>query len=673
MQASSAEIFGQPARSPQDEDTPVRPVNPYGAAKAFAHLACGVLRGRGLHAAAVILYNHESPLRPRHFVTRKITATVAAIARGEADRLELGNLDARRDWGWAPDYVDAMVRAARADRPGDYVVATGVAHSVRDFVAAAFTHAGITDWEPLVHVDQSLVRPVDATELVGDATRAAKELGWTPTVGFEEVVARMVDADLRSSRREPGRLHPGVERFGAYLGQRSIVGPWTATTRSCSGDVHGHRYDGTRRDARVRCSPGPDSAPVDRVPGRRRGHRVLHRSGSRPASDGRAARHRGGRDRPLVRRSPHLPRLGPADRACAAGTTATCSAPESMSTSGWPAPQLLAAALVGIGCYLAKYQLSRGFFVLAFAVGVPAAPAGALRCCARRSSALDSRATSVGTSSSWDRRLHRRDRTCAAARDLAGLRSHRRPDARRPTPTARPPPASPCVGNTDDVARDGPRLGADLVFFAGGGIASASQMRHTMWELEDADIHVVVAPSMTDVASERVKIRPVGGLPLIHIGKPRAADALSWAKRGLRRPRRPGPAAALRSPLMAVAALAIAAPRPRSDPVPAGADRARRRAFACLKFRTMIVDAEARLQSAARAGGPHRRPVQDDGGPAGHPAGPLAAPLLHRRAPQLWNVLRGRDEPGRTTPAAAERGRDVRPSRRRAGCGSGPA
>ena len=196
VQASSAEIFGQPERSPQDEDTPIRPVNPYGAAKAFAHLTCGVLRGQGLHAATAILYNHESPLRPRQFVTRKITSTVAAIARGDADRLDLGNLDARRDWGWAPDYVDAMVRAARADRPGDYVIATGVAHSVRDFVATAFTHAGITDWEPLVHVDQSLVRPVDAHELVGDATRAAKELGWTPTVGFDDVVARMVDADL---------------------------------------------------------------------------------------------------------------------------------------------------------------------------------------------------------------------------------------------------------------------------------------------------------------------------------------------------------------------------------------------------------------------------------------------------------------------------------------------
>ena len=196
VQASSAEMFGQPDRSPQDENTPIRPVNPYGEAKAFAHHQVGAWRAQGLHASAAILYNHESPLRPRQFMTRKITSTVAAISRGEADRLVLGNLDARRDWGWAPDYVDAMVRAARADQPDDYVVATGVAHSVRDFVAAAFAHAGVGDWEPLVEVDAALVRPVDATELVGDATRAAKELGWMPTVGFEGVVTRMVDADL---------------------------------------------------------------------------------------------------------------------------------------------------------------------------------------------------------------------------------------------------------------------------------------------------------------------------------------------------------------------------------------------------------------------------------------------------------------------------------------------
>ena len=196
VQASSAEIFGEPATSPQTETTAIAPVNPYGAAKAFAHLAARVFRQRDLHVSSAILYNHESPRRHQRFVTRKITSTVAAIARGDADELVLGNLDARRDWGWAPDYVDAMVRAARADEPDDYVIATGRAHSVRDFVAAAFAAAGIDDWEPLVRQDPAFFRPADPTELVGDATRIRDELGWEPTVAFEEIVARMVAADM---------------------------------------------------------------------------------------------------------------------------------------------------------------------------------------------------------------------------------------------------------------------------------------------------------------------------------------------------------------------------------------------------------------------------------------------------------------------------------------------
>ncbi len=196
VQASSAEIFGEAAESPQTEATPVRPLNPYGAAKAFAHLSAGVFRQRDQHVSSAILYNHESPRRHERFVTRKITSTVAAIARGDADELVMGNLDARRDWGWAPDYVDAMVRAARADQPGDYVVATGRAHSVREFVAAAFAAAGIDDWEPLVRQDERFFRPADPTELVGDASKARDVLGWEPTVGFEEIVARMVAADL---------------------------------------------------------------------------------------------------------------------------------------------------------------------------------------------------------------------------------------------------------------------------------------------------------------------------------------------------------------------------------------------------------------------------------------------------------------------------------------------
>jgi GDPmannose 4,6-dehydratase len=195
VQASSAEIFGLPDRSPQDEDTPVRPVNPYGAAKAYAHFMVDVHRRRGLHATSLVLYNHESPRRPARFVTRKISAGVAAIAAGQADRLTLGNLAAVRDWGWAPDVVDAMVRAARADVPRDYVVATGESHSVEEFAAAAFRCVGIDDWSSYVDVDPALLRPVDAQALVGDSTRIRRELGWQPTVGFEELVRRMVEAD----------------------------------------------------------------------------------------------------------------------------------------------------------------------------------------------------------------------------------------------------------------------------------------------------------------------------------------------------------------------------------------------------------------------------------------------------------------------------------------------
>lgn len=196
LQASSSEIFGSPAASPQDEDTPLRPVTPYGAAKAFAHHLATAYRERGLGVSACILYNHESPRRPDTFVTRKITRGAAAIALGVADDLALGNLDVVRDWGWAPDYVDAMVRANRAESAGDYVVATGIGHSVRDFVAAAFRAAGITDWEPYVRIDPAFLRPTDPATLVGDASRALDRLGWAPTVSFDQLVSAMVAADL---------------------------------------------------------------------------------------------------------------------------------------------------------------------------------------------------------------------------------------------------------------------------------------------------------------------------------------------------------------------------------------------------------------------------------------------------------------------------------------------
>jgi len=193
--ASSAEIFGEPSVTPQDESTPVRPVSPYGSAKALAHASVGVYRRRGLPASSLILYNHESPRRPPSFVTRKITQGVARIVREGEGVLTLGNLDARRDWGWAPDYVDAMMRAAHGPAD-DYVIATGVDHSVRDFVATAFESAGMTDWEAHVAIDPDLFRPSDPAVLVGDATHARKVLDWRPTRTFESVIEEMVRADV---------------------------------------------------------------------------------------------------------------------------------------------------------------------------------------------------------------------------------------------------------------------------------------------------------------------------------------------------------------------------------------------------------------------------------------------------------------------------------------------
>ena len=205
VQASSAEVFGGARLAPQDESTAVSPRSPYGASKAFAHHLVQVFRSRGLHASNAVLYNHESPRRPVTFVTRKITSTVAAIAEGRAQELVLGNLDARRDWGWAPEYVDALVRLARHDAADDVVVATGVAHTVADFVAAAFARVGLQDWQDRVRTDPAFVRPADAVELVGDPAKALRLLGWAPRTSFEDLVGRMVEADLQGpdSLRSP--------------------------------------------------------------------------------------------------------------------------------------------------------------------------------------------------------------------------------------------------------------------------------------------------------------------------------------------------------------------------------------------------------------------------------------------------------------------------------------
>jgi GDPmannose 4,6-dehydratase len=202
VQASSAEIFGLPDRVPQDEATAIRPISPYGAAKAYAHQMASVYRSRGLHVATCILYNHESPWRPPQFVTRKITQAAARLARGGADPLTLGDTTVRRDWGWAPDYVDAMVRAVRHSTPEDFIIATGRTHTVAEFVEAAMVHAGVEGWRRHVAIDQGLVRPADVPDMVGDARKARDLLGWRPTVTFEEIVARMVDHDLELARRE---------------------------------------------------------------------------------------------------------------------------------------------------------------------------------------------------------------------------------------------------------------------------------------------------------------------------------------------------------------------------------------------------------------------------------------------------------------------------------------
>lgn len=197
VQASSAEIFGVPAHVPQTERTPISPVSPYGAAKAFGHFLVAAFRARGLHASSSILFNHESPLRPKRFVTRKITSTVARIALGSPEKLMLGSLDISRDWGWAPEYMQALQLMARAAEPGDFVIGTGTMHSIRDFVTLAFAEVGISDWEPLVEVDEDLRRPIDPPAQLADSSKARAELGWQPLVGFEELVSRMVQADLK--------------------------------------------------------------------------------------------------------------------------------------------------------------------------------------------------------------------------------------------------------------------------------------------------------------------------------------------------------------------------------------------------------------------------------------------------------------------------------------------
>ncbi|HSM16891.1 MAG TPA: GDP-mannose 4,6-dehydratase [Gemmatimonadales bacterium] len=199
-QASSSEMFGKVTETPQRESTPFYPRSPYGVAKVYGHwITVNYRESHGLYAVSGILFNHESPRRGIEFVTRKVTDAVARITLGLATEVRLGHLDARRDWGYAGDYVDAMWRMLQQDEPSDYVVGTGISHSVRDVVEIAFRHVGL-DWQQHVVVDPSLKRPAEVEALVADPTRARSELGWSPTVSFEEMIRMMVDADLERWR-----------------------------------------------------------------------------------------------------------------------------------------------------------------------------------------------------------------------------------------------------------------------------------------------------------------------------------------------------------------------------------------------------------------------------------------------------------------------------------------
>jgi len=201
-QAASSEMFGHVGSEPQDESTPFHPRSPYGVAKVYAYWACVNYReAYGMFVSNGILFNHESPRRGLEFVTRKITDAVARIAVGKAETLTLGNLDARRDWGYAPDYVDLMWRVLQAKAPGDYVGATGEAHSVREFVQAAFEAAGISDWEKHLRTDPQFNRPAEVFNLRGSPAKAKRELGWEPTTRFKELVRIMVDADIKRQRQ----------------------------------------------------------------------------------------------------------------------------------------------------------------------------------------------------------------------------------------------------------------------------------------------------------------------------------------------------------------------------------------------------------------------------------------------------------------------------------------
>jgi GDPmannose 4,6-dehydratase len=200
-QASSSEMFGKAQEAPQRETTPFHPRSPYGCSKVFSYwITVNYREAYGLHASNGILFNHESPRRGETFVTRKITRAVAHIKAGVQDRLYLGNLDAKRDWGYAKEYVEAIWLMLQQDRPDDYVIATGETHSVREFLEAAFNYASL-DWKKHVEIDPRYYRPTEVDMLVGDASKAKRQLGWEPKTKFMDLVKLMVDADIELLRR----------------------------------------------------------------------------------------------------------------------------------------------------------------------------------------------------------------------------------------------------------------------------------------------------------------------------------------------------------------------------------------------------------------------------------------------------------------------------------------
>jgi len=203
-QASSSEMFGKVVESPQRESTPFYPRSPYGVAKVFGHwVTVNYRESHNLFACSGILFNHESPRRGENFVTRKISRSAAQIKLGLRDRLPLGNLDARRDWGFAPEYVEAMWMMLQQDEPSDYVIATGETHSIREFLEEAFGYLNL-DWRDYVDVDPRFYRPAEVELLVGDASKARRELGWEAKTRFRSLVRLMVDADLAELQANPG-------------------------------------------------------------------------------------------------------------------------------------------------------------------------------------------------------------------------------------------------------------------------------------------------------------------------------------------------------------------------------------------------------------------------------------------------------------------------------------